>query len=83
MYVDEGIVGESAFYFKYAETLVYGCEVCYQMVNFRIHEESRSKFVFLCLVAVIPIARKGLWIVAIVIMYFHNSLIVMRRPPGL
>jgi hypothetical protein len=64
MYVDEGIVEESAFYSKYAETLVYGCEVCNQMFNFRIHEESRSKFVFVCQAAgidVIPIARKGLW----------------------
>jgi hypothetical protein len=48
MYVDEGIVEESAFYSKYAETLVYGCEVCYQMVSFRIHEKNRSKFVFVC-----------------------------------
>jgi hypothetical protein len=43
MYVDGRIVEESAFYSKYAETLVYGYEVCSQMVNFRIHEESCSK----------------------------------------
>jgi hypothetical protein len=41
------LVEESVFYSKYyAEILVYGCEVCNQMVNFRFHEESRSNFVF-------------------------------------
>jgi hypothetical protein len=64
MYVDEGIVEESAIYSKYAETLVDGWEVCNQMVNFLIHEKSHSKFVFVSQNAgidVIPIAPKGLW----------------------
>jgi hypothetical protein len=64
LYVDEGIVEESTFYSKYAEPLVYGSEVCNQMVNLRIHEESRSKFVFVCQatgIDIIPIAHRGLW----------------------
>jgi hypothetical protein len=64
VHVDEGIVEESAFYSKYAEMLVYEGGVCNQMANFRIHEESRSKFVIVCQAAdidVIPIVRKGLW----------------------
>jgi hypothetical protein len=87
MYVDEGIVEESAFYSKYAETLVYGYEVCNQMFNFRIHE----KRVFVCQAAGIdvnPLLAKTCevdlghlvsWIAAIAILYFRSSLIVIRR----
>ena len=64
MYVDEGVVEESAFYSQYAETLIDRGEIFNQMVKVRIHEESRSKFVFVCLAASIDVilaTHEGPW----------------------
>jgi hypothetical protein len=76
-------------------SFVLPCRLYRLIVNFRIHDESRYKFVFVCQavgISLYPLLVKACgvdlvhlvsWIAAIAILYFRSSLIIIRRPPVL